>query len=1259
MFYCDLDLHGSSYILVMRSLKSYSEWFLYSKVHPDDFAVQFSGSGDYTHPLLSIGDLYKNSYSEYLVEALKVTSYNKVLYCFKSTLLMEVISSMNSAKTFSYAKNEIIANDSEVTPNGIIDNLYCSSSSCYYRESKIGKVFSNLEFMYGSIEVRFTETIGLKLVKILAEDSKLDSKYKYKELKDDDRKFISRTINVNDVNFETLVDRMDLSWYYNKETNEFLKDYQDVYTVEKFESQIITPLINKILDNVRKALPPLLVGFDTETDGLDFYYYPGNENKLNNICSAQISWEFDKAYNIFLDMAYFDNCPRDYVMKRLSDLFRWDRGKFIYKLYYDEQGNKLDKPQEVLVDRDWYLLGGHNIMFDSKVFRRHGYVLFFDEDTLQMAFSIAPTSFKVKKDLKTLTTHFLGISYPELSILLGKGNEDKFRYLKDRRVANLYGCADVDMFRKVWFKLRELMGDKIYKAYKRIDSYLLNVLSESEYYGLRIDKDLIKKRGEEIQKDLDILEEQIYSFVGKMRLLHYCESIGESCTQEQFDNAYYKFKISGKELLTVVYDYLKYPITVLTKKKERAMNSYAIDKLLYHKLENSSGFLAKDILSSDGKTVLVKAKDFNSYKYPLAYLLKQYRVLLKEYNGYYKPFFKEDTGDRLFRPIKAANIETRRISCATQTVKKDIKKCIISHDDDWNLFDWDLAQVEARIFVSLAGDQAMIEKMKDPDKDYHTENAALINNLPPHLVPKSLRSKAKAIGFGVPYGLSDFKLCERMFTEVTEENMISTRVLLSVFDEKNHISMEELKSYRMKAHDLLDVNPELLRFWGLEPGTPISMIHNKNGFYRYQDMTKPLEEPKRMSSVERAFGNFPIQSFAADFYKLLLIRLHKRIRKEGLQDKIIFHMYIHDELLASFHKSLDPKLIVKLIKEECMVKIKSHTNYYLGINFGDNWNQCKKDEAELPVKFVQRLCANYNNWEHLEWCDNPAEYFKPMVYEFKLDRVYECLQEYSDVKNGVINLDDILDRFENYTVRSYLGDLKNSFIPSIEVDEGTNALKVNKNGKFESNKDDESKSKICYVLQSRFEDLENLVLIYNGNKYSIDELVQIKELEYNDSVNRYNTVVANEALSLNDEEEIDLEEFIADEEDRFYSFDDSESYYDDFIYVDNDSDVESVKVMKLADLLTQKQTDSFKYVETLGKTKILKLKDYSNLDKLVFLIQNKLVNKTSADKYRVKIEIDSIVRVLPMEYCLVDDDKLEKCLIELNEPSMSSSSKVG
>lgn len=1248
MFYCDIELFGSEYILVMKSLASYTQWFLYSKIHPDDLFISYSPGSELKHKILDISDLYKDPKLEYLAESVIVNSYNEVHYYGRFNLLNEVIKTMNLAKTYGYKKSEVLLDKSEIVGDSIVDYLHLHSSRCFYKHSKSGKKFLSLEFMYDSLSVSFTEVNKLKLPRINVEKKAKPGDLIYNKVSREDKVLVSRTVNVKDVMLEQLLDSMDLSWYYNKETNTLLRDYNEVTNISDFEKNVISPLVYKIIDEHNLGNPSLLVGCDTETTGLNFYYTP-HEKLLDNICSLQLSWEFDKGYNILLDMEYFDNCDRDYVLDRVSKIFRWEKGSFDYELYYDRDGNRLDSPTKVLLDRDWYLLGGHNIVFDSKVFRRHGYEIYFDEDTLQMAFSIAPTSFKVKKDLKTLTKHFLGISYPELSTLLGKGNEDKFKYLRDIRVANLYGCADVDMFRKVWFCLRELMGDRIYNSYKKIDSYLLNTVSESEYYGCRIDKELIKVRGEEIFKDLSIIEEFIYKFVGKMQLIRYCSSTGEKCTEEQMERAYYKFNLKGKEVLTVFYDHLKYPVTVLTKKKERSLNSHAITKLLHNKLDTPSDMMKENLISSNGKDVLISASKFNSYKYPLAYALNVYKSLEKEYTGYYKPFFNEDTGDRLLRPIKMANIETRRISCATQTVKKDIKKCVIAHADDFNLFDWDLAQVEARIFVSLAGDKEMIEKMRDPDRDYHTENAALINGLPPHLVPKDVRSKAKAIGFGVPYGLSTFKLCERMFTDVDEENMIKTRQLLSVFEDKNHISMDELKSYRERAHDLVEVSPELRRFWGMSNDTPVSMIKNKNGFYRYEDMTVPLENPRKMASVERAYGNFPIQSYAADFYKILLTRLHKRIRKEGLQDKIIFHMYIHDELLASFHKSIDPRYIVKLVKEECMVKLKNQTNYYLGINFGSNWNECKKDEAELPVKFVQRLCKDSDNWELMPWCDDPAGLFKPGIYQFKMDRVYECLMDYTSLKEGIVDLDEVLDAFENYTVRSYLFDLGRWFNPNIEVDPDTERLKVNKKGEYEFDIDDDSLSRICYVLNERYNGDSPLTLIYGGKEYSLDELKIFKDDLYEKSIENNSGVIVSDIIESEELDLDDLDENTGDAEYQFYSFDAYESYCDEFIYVDNVDDNEYEQLMKKAESILKFQEDEFKYVSSFGKTKILKLNDYSNLSKLIFLIQNSLLDKSSHKKYRVKVEIDSLVKTLPIEYNLVSDDKLEKALIELNE----------
>lgn len=1229
ILYSEIELYNNPYILVTKFLKSKSTWFLYSRIHPSELFIHPS---ERKLDLLTINDLLNGTCEEYLSESISCTFSNNVQYYKKYNMLLEILDAMNSAKNYGYTKDEKLIDDKVNSSDGILSRVSYSSHNCYYKESKIGKVTSSLSFRYGSIEIDFTEIEKVKLPSL-----------EYQKMDDDSKLKVVTAINIESVSFENLLELVPLDWYY--ENGEFKRNYSHVDTVPDFESKVINPMIKEIFRCMKLGIP-CLIGLDTETDGLNFHYLNENNPTLNKCVSIQLSWDKRQGVNVYVDMAYFDNCPLDYVMKRLADLFRWDRGKFIYKLYYDDEGNKLERPTEILLDRDWYLVGGHNFIFDSKVFRRHGHVIYFDEDTLQMAFTIAPTSFKLKKDLKSLTTKMLGIVAPTLSDLLGKGNEDKFRYLGDTRVADLYGCADVDMFREVWFKLRELMGHKLYKSYKSIDSYTLNLLAESEYYGLRVNKDYIVKKGLQIKEDIRIIEEKIYEFTGKLLLMKMAKATGETYTQEQFDRAQYRFKISGKELITVFYNYLEYPIKVYTEKGEPALNSYAIDKLLYHRNSTPSDFLKQDVLSTDGdpNNKLIDKEKFNSYKYPMAYLIKQHRTLNKEYTGYYKPFMEEDTEDRIFRPIKPANIETRRIACGVQTVKKDIKKCIISHEDDWNLGDWDLAQVEARVFVSLAGDKNMIERMKDPDKDYHTENAALINNVPAHLVPKDMRNKAKAIGFGVPYGLSDFKLCERMFTNVTPTNMIATREILEIFENKNHLSMEELKSYRMKAHDIVEISDDLRSFLELEKDAPVSMIKNAHGFYRYQDMTLALADSRKMASVERAYGNFPIQSFAADFYKVLLCRLHKRIRKEGLQDKVIFHMYIHDELLFSFHKSVDPKYIVKLIKEECMVKLKGHTNYYLGINFGDTWYECKKDEAELPVKFVQRLCANYDSFEKLDWCDSPAEYFKPMILEFKKDRVMDCLKVYSNTLPSSLNLDTILESFENYTVRSYLYDIEQAFIPSIDKDKKSGKPLFDKNKRPVYNKDDMALSGIVTcLLEGGYEDID---LIYDGRHFSIDELIAYKLDVNRRALTEDEDIEIDISLDLEEEKYNDKE---LEDEDDFWSYTDGEDGSTKFFFVSDYEDEESEMIFTKAEALIKPVEDKFKYVETLGATKVLYVNGYKELITLEKKLYPYIDNKNGK---RVKIEYGNQVKVLAAYYNLPSDRDLEDMLVEVNEDKL-------
>lgn len=1213
----DLNVFGSDYLLVMKNLKAKSFWYLFSVVHPDDFLK--TKEEQYARMLTPNMLMQRNNkelVKDYCVEAIEFRYNSPKANWGNFRILKEVIEAYSSSKTYGYSESEVLEDSITTTPEGRIVEINKASDVCRFAETRIDGIIKSLSFSYGSIDVDARPAFILHPPDL-----------EFSDLKDTSIYSTTSILSVNDVNYETLKQLKDLTWYEDP-NGKILKDYSNVRTNIDFEVKVINLMVKEILDCKSRG-EQCLIGLDTETTGLIVKYLSDDNPIKDHIVSTQLSWKFDQGVNIYLDMAYFDNCDTNYVLSRLAQLFRWDHEEFDFELLYDDNGNP--NKRVIKLDRSSYLVGGHNFPFDSQAVRSHGYEMFFDVDTLQMAFTLAPTSIKVKKGLKALTHKLLGVDSPELTDILGKGNEDKFRYLSDSKVADIYGCADVDMFRYVYYKLKDLMGEKLYNAYVKTDVYVSNVLAESEFYGVRFDKSYVLKEAEHMEQDLKLLEETIYQYVGKMLLLKAHKQLNQPITEEDFNSASYRFNIGGADLTNVVYNYLGYPVKVLTNKGKPALNKYAIDKLLYYKNEKPSNFLSKDILSCsstpDNPHVLIEAKKFNSYRYPLCYLLKEYRVLVKEYTGYYKPFKEIDTEGRIFKGYRTNNIETRRISNPLQTVKKNLKKCILSHGEDWNLGDWDLAQIELRLFTSLAKDQRMIELMLDGDVDFHTENGALIYDVPAHLLPKADRSKAKSVGFGVPYGLSPRALCEWMFTEVTKPNLLATYEILDTYERKNHLSMDLLKSYRAKANVEAELTPELREFLEIAPDAPVAMIKNANGFYRYQDMTNIKGDSGKTASVERAFGNFPIQSFAADYFKYLICRLDKRLRKEGLKDKFIIHMTIHDEILFSFHKSLDPNLLANIIKEECMLRIKGHTNYFLGLNFGDNWYDCKKDSAELPVKFLIRNCKDFKDGklEPITWCDSPAKYYAPRVYEFKKDRIIECLGDYEPNYKEVIDLDNLLTKFANYTVRSYFYDMELSYNPRTMVD---------KKGNTVIDPDDRALSSLLYVLKER--GITTCSLIAGGKTYGFEEYLE----------HRFNT-------SDDVEVEIDIEdevEEINDSVEDFWSFDDSEESSDIFFYVQDELDELDEKVK---DLLAD-HSDKYEYVDTVGATKLLIVHGYALAEKLEYL----LAKYKDPKGVRVCIDYGGKTVTSPVKYNLPPDNELETIIKNLHN-SLTGTSIFG
>ena len=162
-----------------------------------------------------------------------------------------------------------------------------------------------------------------------------------------------------------------------------------------------------------------------------------------------------------------------------------------------------------------------------------------------------------------------------------------------------------------------------------------------------------------------------------------------------------------------------------------------------------------------------------------------------------------------------------------------------------------MSQVEYRIMLSLAGYMEMVERMKDPERDYHTETASLVNNIPAHKVDKKTRKNAKSVSFGVPYGLGDRSLCDKIFGVINDDTLFKTRLLLSKWKKSNKPVMDFLNKERDNAlveqamsnelRDFMDAwvrdeNGEYVRdYKGDRVPKPTGFIYDKYGFYRTFD----------------------------------------------------------------------------------------------------------------------------------------------------------------------------------------------------------------------------------------------------------------------------------------------------------------------------------------------------------------------------------------------------------------------------------------
>lgn len=403
------------------------------------------------------------------------------------------------------------------------------------------------------------------------------------------------------------------------------------------------------------------------------------------------------------------------------------------------------------------------------------------------------------------------------------------------------------------------------KLLYEIEQPLCEVLASMEVYGVKADVEGIKAFGVTLSAQIKQTEAEIYSLAGR------------------------EFNISSpKQLGVVLFEELNLP----SKKKTK------------------SGY-------STNAEVLESLVD----KHPIVPLILEYRTLAKLNSTYVDGLLKEVRSDgRVHSVFKQTETRTGRISSTEPNMQnipvrkelgRNMRKFFVAEKGK-TLVDADYSQIELRVLASVCGDKNMQEAFLS-GKDIHTSTAAQVFGVPEDFVEPEMRSAAKAVNFGIIYGIGAFSL--------------SKDINVSVADAKKYIAnyLENFPNVEKYMNETVD--------FGIKNGYVTTI------FQRRRYIPELLSSNKMLQAFgKRAAMNAPIQGAAADIIKIAMVSVYKRLKAEKLDAKLI--LQVHDELIIEADKSCAEK-VAEVLKEEMESCVSLSVPMTADVNVGDSWYLAK------------------------------------------------------------------------------------------------------------------------------------------------------------------------------------------------------------------------------------------------------------------------------------------------------------------------------
>ena len=411
----------------------------------------------------------------------------------------------------------------------------------------------------------------------------------------------------------------------------------------------------------------------------------------------------------------------------------------------------------------------------------------------------------------------------------------------------------------------KIKTEQLEELFYEIEMPLITVLGDMEYDGVYVDKDALESMGEEMKIKLELLEQDIYNDAG--------------CT---FNIA------SPKQLGDILFEKLKLPAS----KKSKTGYSTSVE-------------------------VLEKLKD----QHPIINKLLSYRLISKLYTTYVeglKTFILHDGKihtiytQTLTRTGRLSSIEPNLQNIPIRNEYGKLIRKVFVPSPNSIIISGDYSQIELRILAHMANVETMIEAFKN-DEDIHTHTASEIFKTDEKLVTSNMRRIAKAVNFGIIYGISSYGLSENVGITTKEAKEFIDNYLDSYPGIRNY-----MESTILKAHNLGYVKTLFGR------KRVIDELNNKNYMIR--------------QSGERIALNTPIQGTSADIIKKAMVLVSKEFKKRNLKSKMIIQ--VHDELVFDTLKE-EKDEVINVITDIMEHVIDLNVPLKIDVEYGDNWYQAK------------------------------------------------------------------------------------------------------------------------------------------------------------------------------------------------------------------------------------------------------------------------------------------------------------------------------